>query len=54
MIYRQIAARLQLTIEVVKQPLDHPRLRQLLAIQPYRLGIRNRVFQAKTQKADER
>ena len=42
-----------MAVEIVEQALDHARLRQLLAVQPHRLGVGHRVLQPEAQKADE-
>jgi len=50
----QIAPIFQIAVEVLKHRRDHTGLRQLLPIQPYRLGIRNFVFKDQSQKTNKR
>ena len=51
--HREVALTLQMAVEVVEQRLDHARLGQLLAVQPDRLGVGDRVLEPEAQEADE-
>src|SRR4029434_6968829 len=51
---RNIALSLKMLAEALKQLVDQPRLRQRLAKQPDRGGIRHRVLQFQIEKAHER
>src|SRR3954462_4019382 len=50
----QVAPALQMGIEGLEQRLDQPRLRELLAIQPDRLGVGDPIREAQSQEAHER
>src|SRR4029450_361931 len=51
---RNIALSLKMLAEALKQLVDQPGLRQRLAKQPDRGGIRHRVFELQIEKAHER
>ena len=50
---RDIPSPRQIAIELLEQRLEHPRLRQPLAIEPDSLGIRHPVLQPKTKEPHE-
>ena len=46
--HRQVAPLLQRAVEGIEQRLDHPRLRQVFAVEPHRLGVGNPVLKPPT------
>ena len=51
--HSHIASRLQMHVKAREQLFDRAGLGQLLAKQPYRLGVRNRVLKFESEKAYE-
>ena len=52
--HRQVAPLLQRAVEGIEQRLYHPRLRQVFAVEPHRLGVGNPVLKPQPQKPHER